>query len=97
MIKAIGLPRQTNLHDIVQNPNQRVAILEPRRHASFFITSYWKTTNFRNICNLNHLYLVVLTVVRVVRKRFCRSPEVFGPEQDALCSEAFDEDALIPA
>jgi hypothetical protein len=36
-----------------------------------------------------------LTVVRVVRKRFCRGPEASDPEERALCSEALDEDAVI--
>jgi hypothetical protein len=41
------------------------------------------------------MYVTVSAVVRVVRKRFCRSSEWFNPEEDALCSEALDKDALI--
>jgi hypothetical protein len=41
------------------------------------------------------LYLTLSTVVKVVKKGFCCSPEVFGPKETALCSEAPDEDALI--
>ena len=32
------MSRLTNLHDIVQNIDERVTILEVDRHASFFIT-----------------------------------------------------------
>ena len=42
------------------------------------------------------MYLVLLTAVRVVRKGFCPGPKVSGPEKDTLCSEALDEDTLIP-
>ena len=89
--------QQTNLNDIVQNPNERVAILKPRRHASFSVISHKKATYVRNIWNLGHLYLTVLTVVRVIRKGFCRGPEVSGPKQDTFCSKALDEDAVILA
>jgi hypothetical protein len=41
------------------------------------------------------LYLVLLTVVRVVRKGFCRGPEASDPEERALCSKALDEGAVI--
>jgi hypothetical protein len=41
------------------------------------------------------LYLILITVVRVIGKRFGFSPEGGGPEQDALRSEALDEDTLI--
>ena len=45
------------------------------------------------------MYLFPLTAVsvRVVGKGFCRGPEMSGPEQDALCSEALNEDAVILA
>jgi hypothetical protein len=43
---------------------------------------------------LGYLYFIIFTVVRVVRKGFCRGSETSGPEQDALCSEAFDKDAV---
>ena len=68
------------------NKGVRVILLSP---------SPRKTTYIRNIWNLGYLYLVLLTIVRVVGKRFCCGPELSGPEQDALCSEALDEDALI--
>jgi hypothetical protein len=41
------------------------------------------------------LYLVLLSVVRFVRERFCRGPEASDPEERALCSKALDEDAVI--
>jgi hypothetical protein len=33
-IKRTVMSRQTNLYNIVQNPDERVAILEPSRHVS---------------------------------------------------------------
>ena len=42
------------------------------------------------------MYVVLPTVVRVIRKGFRCSPDVFDPEERAaLCSEPPDEDALI--
>jgi hypothetical protein len=41
------------------------------------------------------MYVTVTAVVRVVRKGFCRSSESCDPEEDALCSETLDKDALI--
>jgi hypothetical protein len=68
--------------------NEGVILLSPSLHTGM-------TPYFRNIWNLGHLNIVLLTIVRVVRKRLCRGPELSGPEQDALCSEALHEDALI--
>lgn len=41
MIKRSGhtADDETKLNDIVKNPNERVAMLKPRRHASFSVTS----------------------------------------------------------
>lgn len=52
-------------------------------------------TYFWTIRNSGYLDLIVSTVVRIVRAGFCCSPHWFGPEEDALCTEAPDEDALI--
>jgi len=41
------------------------------------------------------LYLILPTVVKVIRKRFCCSSEVFGPKETAFGSEAPDKDALV--
>jgi hypothetical protein len=42
------------------------------------------------------LYLILPTVVRVIRMGFCLSPEMFDPEESAaFCSESPDENALI--
>jgi hypothetical protein len=38
---------------------------------------------------------ILVTVVGVVGKGFCCSPDGFGPENDTLCSEAPDENALV--
>jgi hypothetical protein len=50
---------------------------------------------FLTFRNSTHLDLIVSAVVRVVGARFCRRPHWFGPEEDVLCTEAPDEDALI--
>jgi hypothetical protein len=89
-----SLSMMTNLHNVVQNPDERVAILEPGRQASS-INSHRMKTYFRNTWNLCHLYLIVTTVVRVVWRRFCGSLDGPGPKEDALCSETPNEDALI--
>jgi len=39
--------------------------------------------------------LILTTVVGVIRKGFCCSPDGHSPEQAALCSEAPDKDTLI--
>jgi hypothetical protein len=39
--------------------------------------------------------LILTTVVGVIGKGFCCSPDGHSPEQAALCSEAPDEDTLI--
>jgi hypothetical protein len=85
---------RTNLHNVVQNPDERVAILEPGRQVSS-INSHWMKTHLRNTWNFCRLYLIVFAVVRVVWKGFCGSSNWPGPEEDALCSETPDEDALI--
>jgi hypothetical protein len=54
-----------------------------------------KTTYLRNTWNSGHLYLILLAVLRVVGKGFCSGPDVLGPKQNALCSEALHEDAVI--
>ena len=41
--RAVTLKR-TNLYDVVQNPNERVAILIPRFQAIFIINSHRKST-----------------------------------------------------
>src|SRR6266852_8368109 len=87
---------KTNLHNVVQNPDERVAILEPGRQISESINLHSRMkTHFRNTWNFCHLYLIIATVVRVVWKRFCGGLDWPGPEKDALCSETPDEDALI--
>src|SRR6266853_6003614 len=87
----------TNLRDIIQNPHERVAILEPRCYASLSIISHHrKSTYFWSVWNSGHLNHVILTsVVGVFRKGFCCSPDGHGPEQAALCPEAPDEDTLV--
>jgi hypothetical protein len=89
-----SLSMTTNLHNVVQNPDERVAILEPGRQVSS-INSHRIKTHVRNTWNLCHLYLIVTAVIRVVWRRFCSSLEWPGPKEDALCSETPDEDALI--
>ena len=87
--------RRTNLRNIVQNSDERVTILKSSRHFSFSINSHKKVTYFRSTRNSCHLYLIVSAIVRVVWKGFCSSSNRSGPEEDALCSETPDEDALI--
>ena len=89
------LSARTNLHNIVQNPDERVAILELGGQFSSINSDRMKA-HFRSTRNLCHLYLLVSAVVRVVWRRFCGSLDWPGPEKDALCSETPDEDALIP-
>ena len=48
-----------------------------------------------NTWNFCHVYLIVAAVVRVVWSSFCGSLDWPGPEEDALCSETPDGDALI--
>jgi hypothetical protein len=87
---------RTNLHNVVQNPDERVAILGPGRQVSSeYINSHRMKTHIRNTWNFCHLYLTVAAVVRVVWRRFCGGLDWPGPEEDALCSETSDEDALI--
>jgi hypothetical protein len=87
--------RRTDLCDIVQNSDEGVTILEPGCHASFSTNSHRRTTYFLNSWSLCHLYLIASAVVRVIRKGFCCSTDVFDPKESALCSESPDEDALI--
>jgi hypothetical protein len=86
------VPRQTNFHDIVQTSNKRVAILDPRRHDSFSITSHQKNTCFRIIWNLGHLYLILLAVVR---KGTAAAWRCLVPRTRRIFSEALHEDAVI--
>jgi hypothetical protein len=88
------LSTSTNLHNVVQNPDERIAILE-QGHQVSSINSHRMKTHFRNTCNFCHLYLILSAVVRVIWRRFCGSSDWPGPEEDALCSETPDEDALI--
>src|SRR6266851_9355601 len=49
-----------------------------------------KITHFLSVWNSGHLDFVFTTVVRVVRKGFCRSLDGhggFGPEKATLCSD----------
>ena len=89
------MSKRTNLCNIIQNPNERVAILKPGCHASFSINSYKKITYFRSTWNSCHLNVIVSVIVRVVWTGFCSGTEVFDPEESALCSEALDKDTLI--
>ena len=90
--------RRTNLCNIVQNPNERVIILERISQIPFSTNSHRKTTYFFiNTWNLCRLYLTVSAVIRVVRLGFCCSSDWFGPEEYALCAKAPDENALIPS
>ena len=86
--------RWTNLYDIVQYTDERVAILNQVIRVP--PSTDMKIAYFLNTWNSCHLYLIILTVVRVVRKGFCCSTDVSGPEGRALCSESPNEDALIP-
>ena len=52
-------------------------------------------SHFRKFWDFCHLYLIVAVVVRVVWSSFCGSFDWPGPEEDTLCSETPDEDALI--
>jgi hypothetical protein len=85
----------TNLHDIIQYADERVAILDkgiiilPPRHRKTRTTYFW------SVLYLGHLDLILTTVFRIVRKGLCRSPHGFSPEHLTLCSEAPDEDTLI--
>ena len=92
---GFGPEKVTLCSDIIQNPSERVTTLVPRRHAPFLIISPRKTTYFSRVWNSGHLDPILATVVGVVGKGFCCSPDGFGPEKYTLCSEAPDEDALI--
>ena len=85
---------RTNLGNVVQNPDEWVAVLEPGRQIST-INSHRKKTHFRNTRNFCYLYLTVSAVVWVVWRRFCSSLDLPGPEEDAFCSVTPDEYALI--
>lgn len=89
-----SLSMRTNLRNVVQNPDERVAILEPGCQLSS-TNSHRIKTHFRNTRNFCYLYLIVSAVVRVVWRRFCGSLHWPGPEKDALCSETPYEDALV--
>jgi hypothetical protein len=53
------------------------------------------TAYYRDPGSLRHLYLIVSVVVRIVRLGFCRGSDSPAKEEAALCSEAFNKDALI--
>jgi hypothetical protein len=92
-----GPEKATLCSDIIQNPGERVTILTPTEGVMPPSSSFQhrKTTYFSSAWNSEHLEPILATVVGVVRKGFCCSPDRFGPEKDTLCSEAPDEDALI--
>ena len=85
---------RTNLHNVVQNPDERVAVLEPGRQFSS-ISSHSMKTHFWYTWVFRHLYLIVPVVIRVIWRSFCGSVDWPGPEEDAFCSKTPDEDALI--
>lgn len=89
-----SLSMRTNLHNVVQKPDERVAILKPDCQLSS-TNLHRIETHFRNTWDFCHLYLIVTAVLRVVWRRFCCSLHWPGPEEDAFCSETPYEDALI--
>jgi hypothetical protein len=52
-------------------------------------------TYFRSIWDSGYLNLILMTIVRVVRKRFCCGTEGFDPEEATRGSETLDEDTLV--
>jgi hypothetical protein len=58
------------------------------------LSQHSRGTYSRGVWNSVGLDHIPMTTVRVVRKGFCFSPDGSGPEEEALCSEAPDEDAL---
>jgi len=63
------------------------------RHATPCLTT--GNTHFWSLLNQDHMGLILLTVIRVIRKGFRGSPHGQDPEKAARCSEAPDEDALV--
>ena len=64
---------QTNLGNIVQDPNERVAVLVARGH--LFFQSPGKATHTRDIWDSRHLHLTVASPVGIVGKRLSCSPK----------------------
>jgi hypothetical protein len=64
---------QTNLRNVVQDPNERVAVLVVRCQVVF--QSPGKATHARDIWDSRHLHLAVASPVRIVGKRLSRSPK----------------------
>src|SRR6266850_575239 len=62
---------------------------------SFSSPNHRKTTYMRSAWDRDHLPLNLATVVRVLRKGFCCSPDGSGPEEKPLCSKTPDEDAFV--
>jgi hypothetical protein len=58
-------------------------------------SEHMNTTYIPNVWNSGRLDLVLTTVIRVVRRVLCCSPDGFDQGNAALCSETPDEDALI--
>jgi hypothetical protein len=52
-------------------------------------------THLWSVWNPDHLDLILLTVVRVIRKGFCCGSHGHDPEKAARCSEAPDEYTLV--
>jgi hypothetical protein len=84
---------------MVQNSNERVAILEPR-HQVYLLHHVTQD----EYLPLNHQDFVKLVSHppdghgcqdHQTRKGFCCSREAFDPKGTAFCSETPDEDALI--
>src|SRR6266850_567278 len=57
---------------------------------SFSSPNHRKTTYMRSAWDRDHLPLNLATVVRVHRKGFCCSPDAFGPEKAARCSNMIE-------
>jgi hypothetical protein len=49
----------------------------------------------QSVWNPGHLYLVLVTVVGVIRERFCCCQNTFEPGKATFCSESPDEDTLV--
>jgi hypothetical protein len=95
---------RTNLHDIIQDSDERIPILETKCHVSRSLSivspQNSRTSTYSwSIWNLGHLDLIIMTVLRIVvvviGKGFGCCPDGNSPEQAALCSKASDEDALV--
>jgi len=74
--------KQTNLCNIVQNRDEWVVVLGSRCDASLFIISLI-------------LHTFGASETRVIGEGFCCCPDRSNLEEDSLCSEFPDENALI--